>query len=105
MAKELEVTDAQLGQWIDMKDHDSFEGALVAIVQLAQEHGFDFPNQESYQECIPMIIANEMDEDMEDAFMFLVRDAVDYLNDFIVNDGYRFIVRDGLVLTRWGEVN
>ena len=52
-----------------------------------------------------MIIANDMDEDMETDFMFLVRDAVDYLNDFIVNDGYRFVVRDGLALTRWGDVN
>ena len=105
MAKKLEVTDAQLGQWIHTKDHQSLEGALVAIVQLAQEYGFDFPDQESYQECIPMIIANDMDEDMETDFMFLVRDAVDYLNDFIVNDGYRFVVRDGLALTRWGDVN
>lgn len=103
MTKTLTVTDNQLGQWIDMKDYESFDGSLVAIVRLAQEYGFGIDGEELFEKAIPSIIAGEMDDDTEYDFIFLVRDAVDHLNGFIIPYGYRFIVEDGLVLTKWME--
>jgi len=102
MTKTLTVTDDQLGQWLDVKDYPSFEAVLVEIVRLSQRYGFEL-YEEIFESHLPRILADDMDEEMETAFMFLVRDAVDYLNGFIIPDGYRFIVSDGLVLTKWME--
>lgn len=101
MTKTLQITDTDLGTWLDSKNYDSFDALMVDIVRLSREYGFEFHNQDTFEPAVPIILSGEMNEDMEIDFVFLVRDAVDYLNSFIIPDGYRFVIDNGFILTKW----
>lgn len=102
MTKIMQVTDNDLGIWLDAKSHDSFELFLVSVIRMAQEYGFQFSNQESFDDAVPSIVSQDIDDDLEIALVFLVRDAVDYLNEYIIPNGFLFQFDErGLILIKW----
>lgn len=105
MEKTLDLSRG-LGRWIDREDHPTFESVLVETVRLAQRHGFDFPNQDSFDAAVPRLINDQYtDDDEEIDFIFLVTDAVDYLNSLsVITNGYIFSLKEGsLILEQWSK--
>lgn len=102
MTKIMQVTDSDLGMWLDAKSYDSFESFLVAVIRMSQEYGFEFSNQQSFDEAVPSIVSQDMDDDLEIALVFLVRDAVEHLNEYIIPEGFLFQFDErGLILIKW----
>ena len=102
MTKIMQVTDNDLGLWLDAKSYDSFELFLVSVIRMAQEYGFEFSNQQSFDDAVPSIISQDMDDELEIALVFLVRDAVEYLNEYIIPNGFLFQFDErGLTLMKW----
>jgi hypothetical protein len=93
-----EVTEAQLGVWIEGSSIRTPIEFSIAIVDLAVSNGFEI-DTDAWERDQPELLSEEPDYDLLEDLGFVTDAALDYLNSMLPRDFY-FDFQDGLCLFR-----
>jgi hypothetical protein len=91
-----DVTDANLGVWIEGSSVRSPIEFSIAIVDLAVSHGFEI-NTETWERDKPTMLGEDPEFDLIEDLGFVTDAALDFLNGSVPRD-YYFDFEDGLCL-------
>lgn len=94
----LDVSEKNLGVWIEGSSVRNPIEFNLAIVDLAREHHFEM-NHQVWENDKPMFLNGHATFDMVEDLSFVTDTALDYLNS-LLPVGYYFDFEDGLVLFR-----